>query len=186
MHLELHRSWAIFLLLLDLIALSDQFVVVGGRWTRLAVVFASRCPFSLIPERGPLRDGERWDAMTGEGSTVLYTSAKERLLFLLFVRGRINSVHIIRFWQGEALSADIEKRQERFTSPVFPSHFVYVFYNNIRLYYLGHPFTSIIFGALFFSCPEKVGKWSASLTSWHHMSVLVLGDRDLLFSHALW
>lgn len=121
----------------------------------------------------------------GEGSTVLYTSAKEGLLFccLLGPNQFCSHHHVLtrrgikcRYW---------EETGKYFTSLSFLPISLMSFTATsdcIILAILSPP----SFLCVVCRPPWKGREWSASLTSWHHMSLLVLGDRDLLFSHALW
>lgn len=139
-----------------------------------------------------VRDEKRWG-----GGLVCFTPLQRRdCFFLLFVREEINSIHIIKFWQGETLSADIEKWQEWFkaclsSSSILSFRISPPLHNKIRLHYLAYLFSPSFFPAVF--CPPfsvcllwKGREWAASLTSWHHISCLVLRDTSLLFSRALW
>lgn len=156
--------------------------------------FFPRCPFSLhlSSQKEALWDCERWEELRGRVA-LLYTSAKKGLLFffLLFVRGEINSVHVITFWQGETLSADIEERQERFkarpSSSLFPPFRVIFPQQNQSALSCLSLFSSFFLSLFsFFPSRWKGREWSASLTSWHHISFLVLRDASLLFSCVLW
>lgn len=78
--------------------------------------FSPSCPLSLhlSSQKEALwenvQDEKRWG-----GGSVCFTPLQRRdCFFLLFVREEINSIHIIKFWQGETLSADIEKWQQWF------------------------------------------------------------------------
>lgn len=161
------------------------------------------CPSSLpslIPERGPLRDCERWEEMRGRVA-LLYTSAKGGIAFLLFVRGGnqfCSHHHVLtrrdikcRYWETTGMVYSLSFIfSTLFISSVFfflPPH------NKIRVYCLAYPFSTSISLSLalplppfFFPSLWKGRKWSASLTSWHHISSLVLWDASLLFSCALW
>lgn len=125
-------------------------------------------------------EGEDWSALH---------LCKEGIAFLLFVREEINSIHIIKFWQGETLSADIEKWQECFKACLssFPLLSFCIFSPTtksdciISLISSPHLFFHL-YSALFLVCLLWKGReWAASLTSWHHISCLSLETRAFCF-----
>lgn len=130
-------------------------------------------------------EGEDWSALH---------LCKEGIAFLLFVREEINSIHIIKFWQGETLSADIEKWQECFKACLSSSSLLSfcIFSPQQNQTALSHlsllPIIffylySILFSVCLLWKGRGMNRFTYQLTP---HKLLVLGDASLLFSRALW